>query len=209
MAIQLFIDVVNKKLVRSRTDQTIAALSPIYFSTKLDMQLFPLEPNPSFNVEPLVPYNSFDWSSYAISVEVGVADAESATTPAAVTTTFSNISGGKSGELDLNTAGIQALLAGGISEIQTNFEIKATPPGGFPDVVIQQAITLKGVVLDTGGTPPASLPDYILRSEALASFVKKVGLPGETVTFTSPNGLFLRILGVRDDGSRQDDIIPL
>jgi hypothetical protein len=33
--------------------------------------------------------------------------------------------------------------------------------------------------------------------------------PGTTIMLVSPNGLYGRLIGVRDDGSTQDDIVSL
>lgn len=202
MALTLYIDVVNKTLLKTANGPVITELPPFYYSATMDLLIYPRQKNPVTDRDN--PYIAFDWTDYTCSAELGVADADSDTVPAAVTTTFSDIDAGKSGSFNLNTLGVAELL-GEKESVQAFFEIKATPTGGSADVVLQLQVELRGVVLDGEALPPSVRPDYITRDEALALFAKKIGLPGETIEFTSPNGTKWRVIGVRNDESHQDD----
>ncbi len=202
MALTLYFDVVNKVLLKTAQGPVITKLPPFFYSSQIDLLLYPRQPNTVYDIAS--PYIAFDWTDYTCSAELGVADADEDTLPAAVTTTFSDISAGKSGSLNLNTLGVAELL-GQKSSVQAYFEIKATPTGGAADVVLQLQVEVRGAVLDGVALPPAAQADYITRAEALALFAKKIGLPGETIEFTSPDGTKWRVLGIRDDQSGQDD----
>ncbi len=56
---------------------------------------------------------------------------------------------------------------------------------------------------------PAPTPSfaYYTAAEMDARYLKKISDPGETWTSKSPDGVHQRILGMRNDGSAQDDVI--
>jgi hypothetical protein len=204
MALILYVDVVNKKLLRTENGPVIDSLPPLYYASETSVQIYPRQPNPEFDRDN--PFIAYDWSDHSIALSVGTPDADDDTVPAAVTTTFSDISAGKSGSLNLNTAGIAELL-GDKTSVQSYLEIKATPTGDPAEVILQMQVEVRGAVLDGAAIPPASRPDYITRAEALQLFAKREGLPGETVTVTSPSGNCSAVIGIRDDRSIQMDII--
>jgi hypothetical protein len=204
MALILYVDVVNKKLLRTANGPVIDSLPPLYYASETPVQIYPRQQNPEYDRDN--PYIAYDWSDHSIALSVGTPDGDDETVPAAVTTTFSDISAGKSGSLNLNTAGIAALL-GDKTSVQSYLEIKATPTGDPAEVILQMQVEVRGAVLDGEAIPPASRPDYVTRAESLQLFQKRNGLPGEVLTLTSPSGNYSLILGIRDDRSIQMDIV--
>lgn len=204
MSLNIYVDVQNKVLVKSNLSTIQIVLPPFFFSTEVDLNIYPLIPNPVN--DPAHPFIAFDWTGYAISVEIGKADADDSSVPAAITSSFTPISGGVNGLLDLNTLGVKELI-GTASSVRSNFEIKATPPGGSPDVAVQVGINLNGVVLSGAPNPPQTLPQFILRSEVNAGFVKKIGDNGDVIEIRSPSGQWSRVLGITDAGVKTDDVI--
>ncbi len=61
----------------------------------------------------------------------------------------------------------------------------------------------------TAGVPPTNDPLYRTIPQEDAAFTKKIGAPGEITRYVSPSGRWAIDIGVRDDGSRLDDITDL
>ncbi|NUO80332.1 hypothetical protein HUU05_09675 [candidate division KSB1 bacterium] len=61
----------------------------------------------------------------------------------------------------------------------------------------------------SAGTPPTNDPLYLTIPQSDARYARKIGAPGEVQRFVSPNGRWAYDVGVRDDGSKIDDITDL
>lgn len=207
-AVQLFIDIVNRRLAFSFLNAATINLPPFVQGETLPLQLYFLKPIQGAEN----PFEYVDFSGSTIKVGItnfeGQPHGQLPHTVIAFQDTFSAIPNGFSGLLSLNTAGIETFLTD-FAVRDSTFEVEVTEPASFPVKYLQVPVTLKSEVIDGAASVPVPTSDYMTRNESNAAFVKKIGLPGETVQFTSPNGVWGRILGVRDDGSAQDDIIEL
>lgn len=181
MAIQLYIDVVNKCLVKNKYTNLGGLLPTFYFGSQVPLEIFALQPNP-IN-DPLVPYVVFSLSGYVLSVELGSADADDETGPVALLEDFQTITNGVSGTLELNTQELKDLI-GSEASIRTTFEIQATPSGGQPDVIFQTPINVNGVVLDPTAMP-TPLPTFM--SKFISNEVPTGTVDGTNVEFVLAN----------------------
>lgn len=108
------------------------------------------------------------------------------------------------GSLDLNTSAMNTYIDG---DKTAYFEIRLTTGGGDRVPVITETCNLKKGVLTTTTTSPDPAKMYLTYEEMVGLFVPRILGAGETITLKSPDGTKERILGVRDDGTTQDDSI--
>jgi len=181
MELHLYIDVINKVLIKSQYSNLGGLLPPFFFGSKVDLKIFPLQPN-TVN-DPLAPFIPFSWSGYSISAELGSADADDETGPVALCQSFTAISNGVTGLLDLNTQELKDLI-GTESSVRTMFEIKATNPSGSPDVVFQTPINANGIVYDPNAMP-TPLPTIV--SRFITNEVPDGDIDGSNDEFTLAN----------------------
>lgn len=209
--LQLFIDIKNRRLVTSLTSPGEFRLPALIQGEVINFQVFFVQPTGN----PVAPLEYVDFSGSTLEIGIcggtgqptGTLDDPDPTT-AAYQNVFSEITNGFSGQLDLRTQEIADLIGSGSSKSST-FEVELTPPAENGIKYLQTPVTIKAAVIEPGSTVPQPKGDYLLKTEAEAGYVKKVGDDGDTIIMTSPNGRYQRILGVRDDGSRQDDVIDL
>ena len=113
-----------------------------------------------------------------------------------------------SGQINLYTAPMIALFdptTPGVFNIQCIGEIKFVLSDGTYGM--QFPIFVDKSLIEGAISQPVPSSSYLTRDEAMALFVKYVNNPdGATCTLTSPDGLHDRIIGVRNDGSAQDDL---
>lgn len=210
--LSIFINTRDRTLAASFTNKQIITLPAMVQGETINLLVYFLAP---VGLQVSSPFSYLDFSGGTLKVGIcggnglptGTAN-DPTPTVIAFQDTFSEIPNGFSGELTLNTAAV-ATFIGTLSERASTLEVELTPAAGDPVKYLQIPVILKAAVIESGSTVPTPTASYMTRNESLAAFVKQIGLPGETVQFTSPNGIYGRILGVRDDGTRQDDVIEL
>jgi len=113
--------------------------------------------------------------------------------------------------LNLNTANMQTAfpaLPGGFSTKTLAAILEFQINDGTGELTCyKRNITIDREWNTTGS--PVAIPGvtYYNSDEINALFARKLGEAGGTITLTSPNGTYQRILGVNNDGSGQDDIV--
>ena len=210
--LSIFINAKDRTLVSSFLNRQTVSLPAAIQGETLTLLVYFLNP---VGLQVSSPFEYLDFSGGTLKVGICGGDGRptgtaSDPTPTVIAfqDTFSEIPNGFSGELTLNTPDVATFL-GALSERASTFEVELTPAAGDPVKYLQIPVIIKAAVIESASTVPTPISSYMTRNESLAAFVKQIGLPGETVQFTSPNGLYGRILGVRDDGTRQDDVIEL
>lgn len=111
------------------------------------------------------------------------------------------------GSLALNTAAIDTYL-GALPSKTAYFEVNLTI-AGTRITIFQGSFEIKAVVDEGTSTVPTPTDTYLTKNESLATLVRKVGLPGELIVLTSPDGVYGRELGVSNSGAPIDNIIVL
>lgn len=98
-----------------------------------------------------------------------------------------------SGELALNTALLNAYLGAADSK-PAYFEIEMQE-GTARNKILTIPITLQNAVTQVGAIVPGPVDEYLTKAQMFQQFVPKLLGPGETITFTTPDGLNQRVLG--------------
>ena len=112
-----------------------------------------------------------------------------------------------SGELALNTASMNTYIGANDSK-QAYFEIEIQE-GTARSKIFTALVTLQNAVTQVTSTSPAPADEYYTKSQTVAQFVGKIMGAGETITITSPGGIYQRIIGVDDGGAPIDQIVPV
>lgn len=111
-----------------------------------------------------------------------------------------------SGELPLNVAALNSFVGnnetvGAFLEIEWS-EGTARTKAVFP-------ITISNSITQPGSAGPSPATEYFTKNETSSQFMPKVGPAGGQQTYTSPNGLYQRIIGVDDGGLAIDQVVPV
>ena len=108
-----------------------------------------------------------------------------------------------SGNLPLNTAGMNLYM--GSADKTPYFEIEITDTNGARVKVLTEICNVIVGIGQVASTSPDPLKEYYTKDEVLGLFMPRRGGAGETITLISPDGTHERVLGMRDDGTPQDD----
>jgi len=212
--LELFCDVDNNRLVRSLNSQEAYEFQGFYQGSQLPIKFTPVRSKntpyaPFFTKVPIDP----------ISLQIAIGPRAGAEATLAKQYTWSKVydPGGSTGYLsailDLNTTEINTALATA-DTFPTYFEIRMAEDG-IARVVFQKPITLYAVVIGPVGNDAVPVPanQFMTSAEILAlmnQFVRFTNNPpGATITLTSELSAAQRILGARDDGSAQDDMVMI
>jgi hypothetical protein len=186
MSLTLYIDIQNKKLLKTADGPTLEHLPPFYYGSKIEIVIVPRIENPEYSRDE--PYVEFDWTGYSFTMEVGASDADDTTSPVAFCEDLTVADDGLSvsGLLDLFTDELKALI-GSKSQVKTYFEIKsASPTDEVPDVVLQIPILVHGVVYDPDASTTPVIP--IVVTEDTDIVANRAYIPNSTsvIEFRTP-----------------------
>lgn len=197
--LQLYISLRDKVLVESTISKTRVGLPPFFQGDTVSLELCFLQPNPNGGYS--APYSKLNLSGYSCRVGIGVAPVGSTSvSPAALATSFTASDANVfSGNLALNTAGINTML-GTASSTTGYFEIELGF-GGLYETVYQSAITLKAELIETGSTVPTPTDSYLTAVESAALFVSKVMGLGEAIYMPNAAGNFATKMWTDSDGT--------
>lgn len=174
--LQLFFDTVNARLVKSASLSDFYAVRDLYQEDAYGIDLVALRP--TGKISPI--YEIISLAGYAPNVYVGPVGV-----PAATATGWATSADGKTatGVLDMNTAGILALLTA--DSVTTQFEVKLSS-GAANTTRVRQNVTLKKSVglVGSPSAPPGQLALGSVDADRL--YLRKEGLAGDTITLTSP-----------------------
>jgi len=210
--IDLFNDIINERLVRSLTNEESFQFGTFHQGSKLSIRYWPLIPTYATRGAKFTKVGIHD-----LDIKVGLGPRAGGEGLLAAQFASSKVydPGSPTGyiffDLDLNTVAMNNAI--GITDsLTTWFEIVLID-NGIPRVVYQQQVTVFAVVFDPAGVSvlPLGASFYFTSAEMDNQFVKwnnsHVGSRGKTVTLYSPDGTAIRIIGVRYDGSAQDDLL--
>lgn len=204
--LKLTVDWFAKRLIRSPSSSTPFTLPAFFQGDIVPVQVQIVEPTSGGGV------NSFDIVPVSgMALKLGVSDTPTGTptTPAPFVTQFTWSQDTNSNfffaDVAFNTANLNTFL--GASASKTAYLELEITDGSYITTILQDVITIKSEVIETGSLSVAPGQTALSMEVALQLFPKKMMNAGETLTFVSPDGLRRRITGVRDDGSAQDDML--
>lgn len=107
-------------------------------------------------------------------------------------------------DLALNTAEMIAAF-GSSPTLSRVLEIEATRDG-VPFTSLQQEVTIHADVIKDAAVALQAGETALTLNYANATFAKNVGDPGQVFQLVSPNGQWIRTLGITDEGVRIDQV---
>jgi len=202
--LSLFIDVEQKKLVTSFYNTAEFVLPPFMQGETVALQIFPVKRVSPASISAPHSYVSLSGATVKVGICGGTGTptgTQSDPTPTVIAfqDSFSAITNGFSGTLDLNTSDVASFLGSEASKAST-FEIEITPSAGTPKKYIQVPCTIKAAVIESTSTVPTPLPLYYTKNEVDAGFVKKIGGNGDSIELRSENGTWGVIIRLTNDG---------
>lgn len=202
---KLFVNWWTKKLQLS--DESATPVDPPIFQKyeTVPLQVVIVEP-----CSPWGPNNFVRVDITGISLTVAINDTLDDATPLASQSTFTKVTATNTftGELSLNTAGMNSYI-GSNSEKAAYLEIECIEGASARPKIYTNAITLRGSLLQVATTSPDTNQEYLTRQQMEGIFVPFRLKPGQTISIPSAGSVYERILGANDDGSEQDDMLPL
>lgn len=202
-------DIVGRGIYTNLTSQTSLQFGSAYQGDSYNIKYYPVVPSGNL----LAPWTKVDISQVTLKMGIGPRDGTEArlVSQDVWNKQIGPDSTGAQGYLyatfDLNTDALNTAI-GSLDSYSSIFEIQFGE-GGKYRCGFQTAINITPVVIGPTGTAslPAPAAQYYTKTEMDALFQKFILGPGQTTTFTSPDGTRQRIIGVRNDGSPQDDTL--
>lgn len=202
---KLFVNVQTKALQTSERNGGVSALSTFNKYETVPFEVVLVEPDTDATGFPV--FRRLDVSPLSISVAIN--DTYDDASPMSYQPTFAKDEDTNtfSAELALNTAALNTYLGSAESK-PAKLEIELQEGTARTkvltiDVIIQNAVTQVGALV------PTPVDEYLTKAQQVAQFVQKIMPASEQLTFTSPNGLYQRIIGVNDDGVPVDQVLPV
>lgn len=204
--LELFCDIVNRKLVSGVISSAAFVLNDLYQGDKLSIRFWPLRPT---NAAVRSTFAKVDIDSLSLRLAIGAAAGAESLLASQTTWSKQYDDGAQTGylyaDLDLNTTEMNAAI--GSASFITSFIEARLSDSGVERVVFQQAIRVLAGVITPSGSGSLPLPEttYFTQAEVLALFAQLApNGAGRTITLTSPDGTKQRIIGVNNDGSGLD-----
>lgn len=195
------------RLVRGILDSSTYTIPLPYHADKLNIAIRALVRNPDSTAS--APYSYVDLSSCTVTFKIW--DATGTTVLASQSTWTADGTTKLKAQLDLYTTDmIAAMAAVGVKEtLSTIMEIVLTFSDGI--YTYRNNDFRIGRSLNTSGSGVAVTAERVMTwSEANAIFVKWIdNEPGKAITLKNSDSTYERIIGVRTDGSAQDDITAI
>jgi hypothetical protein len=209
LALEMYLDCLEGRLVKGLSNQDEFVFNTVYQGSALQMRVYPVIPTFS-GLAPF--YSKLSLTNLDLQIVLGPRAGADAIKAAQYTWTkqTTNDSDGKSGyfyaTLDLNTSELETAI-GSLDSITYYLEFRISESAVWR-VAHQRQVTVISVVKNPTGAAsiPTPAASYYTAAEIQNLFVRKIGLAGETVIFTSPDGASTRELGCNDDKSGMDNV---
>ena len=188
----IFFDITNRTFVKGLKGG-VFVLPTLTDQDQISIRLQVLEIDPSGGSN--APYSIVDPSGVAATVAIGSTDFG---TVYAQQTSFAVDGQYLTGLLDLNTSEM-ATAMGSATKISAILAVQTVDSAGR--VSCQRGITIEKALIRSGTPTPTPGATYLTADQTAAIYAKKIGLPSESITLTSPDGTHTVILSCSDDGS--------
>lgn len=204
--INLFVDVQNQRLATSAINTAVVSVPAMFENNQQAFVVQFLQPQPS---NPQAPFQILDVSGKQFRMSLGAQPlGNGSVMPVAIQTvwTWNAQTLTYSATLALNTIGLDTLI-GANASIQCTFELNLVDStSGAYQTILQTQVTLKAVLDSANTTAPTPVALYYTSDEIGALFVRKVGLAGELITMTSPDGNWVYTIGIDNTGTPTTNI---
>lgn len=204
--LKLYVDWFSKSLITNPGSITPFVMPPFFEGDTVPIRITILEPDPNGSVNSFI-YPPID----NMSLKLGVSDTPTGTAggPALLVSQFvwTKVTGSKpyfEATVAFNSGALGAFI-GAAASATAFLELEITE-GAAVTTIYQGQITIKAEVIESGSVAVVPGLTALDLDTAMALFLPRRSEAGATWTSTSPNGLVHRTLGVRDDGSGQDDL---
>lgn len=203
-ALKLYLDWLNQKLVLGPNSSTAFQLKTFYASDILPLQIQMLEPVPGGSVNE---YARPDISNISLQVAIADAPGASPTILAGPGTWTKDISNAIfTGSLALNTAAMSTFMTGVTTATKAAWIQFKAAEGANSWTVFEGTIQIAQPLITTAFSAPAPGLTPLSLEDAVQRFVQFRASAGQTITLTSPDGNYQRIIGCRNDNQPQDDV---
>lgn len=204
---RLWVDTSRKSLVVSDLS-TVSAPRPIFVQgDTLTLVIVLLDPNAAGGIK--APWSRVSVSGLSCRVGIGTPTSAVGTAAPGIfqnSFTLDVTNNTLTGTLYITPATVASLLGSATSGDST-LEIEIAEGGNYSTVYCGSC-TLLAELIESAAAPPGVPSDtYMTTNESLAAFVRKIGLAGESVTLTSPDGTKQCILYVDDNGQFHADAV--
>lgn len=203
--LKLFLDITGKQLRAGPADRQVFQLPWIAQNDVIPIELFLIQATPEAGISSPFAYVT----DSALSVKIGIVTPH----PSAATVHCSadlTLVGGSNpakwtGVLSVGTLG--SLLTGAVTSATAKIEVQLYDAStGQTTTALQIDVALRADGLKPATPPPVAPPDsYVTATQAGATFAKKIGDVGDTLTLTSADGTKRVILYVDNDGNFHAD----
>lgn len=200
----LFVNIAEKRLQKSDLDGGELSIGPLFKYQSLPMTVCLVEESTT-SLLPLYERKSVGNLSLRVSLNDTLDDAS----PLAQQTSWTADSGTNTftGTLDLNTAGLNSFV-GSASSVTAYLQIEFSQSGGGWTPVYQQQVTVKNSVTQPTSTSPDPTQTYRTAEESDGLYDTPIMRQGISKVIISANGQWQRVLGVDDNGTAVDVILP-
>ena len=200
----IFVNIAEKRLQKSDLDGGEASIGPLFKYQSVPMTVCLVE-EASDTVLP-----SYERKAVSnLSLRVSLNDTLDDASPLVQQTTWTADSGTNTftGTLDLNTAGMNSYV-GSAASASAYLQIEFSQSGGGWTPVYQQSITVKNSVTQPTTTTPDPVQTYRTADESDGIYDTPIMRQGVFKVIISSNGQWQRVLGVDDNGTAVDQILP-
>lgn len=208
----IYADIANARIVKSLNSTEQFDVSQLYQYDVLQFRLFPVVFSVGSVVAPF--YTLIDLTALALKIIVGTREgskveyAKQDTWTKQTTADADGLSGYFYGALNLNTVPLNTAI-GTSSGVEAYFQVAMGDTGNWRTAFCG-LVRINAVPENAAGSneAPAGETVYLAMQDALELFVRWQNNPaGRSLTLFSEDGTHARALGVRNDGTPQDDII--
>lgn len=200
----LFVNVSEKRLQVSDINGGEVRLGDLFKYMTLPLKVVLVEQDPQGEV------GQYERKSVGnLSLRISVNDTLDDASPLAQQTSWAADSGNNhlTGLLDLNTAGLNSYV-GSSTMVSAYFQIEFSESGGGYTPVYQQQITIRNSITQPTTTSPNPVNTYRTAAEGDLVYDTPIMRQGIQKVIISANGSWQRILGIDDNGTRIDDVLP-
>ena len=200
---KLFIDWTTKTLIKGLRDQSIYILPTFHKYETVPLEVSIVEPGTS----PTAAWSKLDVDNIALTVSMN--DTLDDATPFAMLDTWTKDSEQNtlSGDLILNTVAANAFI-GSTASVSAYFEVQMVESSARVKLY-RATVTFAQGILQPTSTSPNPSDEYYTKGQTDSLFIKPIMTAGQTITLTSSDGAWQRIIGVNDDGVPIDDIVAV
>lgn len=205
--LRLYVDTARRALVVSdRSTQPAPRLGFTQGDT-VTLVITLLEPNASGGISS--PYSKVSVSGLTVRLGIGTPSASTGSSAPSIyqnSFTADTTANTLTGTLYVTPSAVQTLLGSNVTG-ESTLEIEIAESGNY-FTAYSGPVTLYAELIEAAGATPSTPGDtYMTTGESIATFVRKSGAAGESITLTSPDGTKQVILYIDNTGTFHADVV--